>query len=554
MRTLLAGLSMLAAAICSSGAMAQQTVDPGRVDERLRPELDIPAPGTVDLPQIPEEGVAPKSDLRVTLTQVRFEGADAVANDVLNALAAPYLGHEMPLAEVFRLAEEVTAEYRRRGYVLSRAAVGPQRIENGVLTIEVVEGFVGEVRVEGDPGGYRRYLEAYLAPVGRSRPTNGDELARALLLAQDLRGIEVRAVLTPSADMIGAADLSLLVERRPLEAFVAVDNRGSRWLGPLQIYGGLTFNDLLGAGERITVTGVSAPDQGGELGHLSASYDQPVGGSGLLFSTFVSYTRTRPGDELRTLGLEGESASTGVALQYPLLRSRSTNVFGRLSFTARSSESRNFFLGPLFRDRTRAVGWDLIANHAAAWGGRFSTRVSVTQGLGAFGATERGDPAKSRATASGEFTRVNVEASWLQALYAGLHLQLGVAGQASPDSLLAAEEFGLGGTHFGRAFDPSEVTGDEGYAGKVELLYTHPARGLGVVESFAYYEGGRVTQNDPLPGEARRESLRSVGGGLRVSTEAGISATIEYAKPLDRDVAARRDRDGRVFVTFSAAY
>lgn len=238
MRTLLAGLSMLAAAICSSGAMAQQTVDPGRVDERLRPELDIPAPGTVDLPQIPEEGVAPKSDLRVTLTQVRFEGADAVANDVLNALAAPYLGREMPLAEVFRLAEEVTAEYRRRGYVLSRAAVGPQRIENGVLTIEVVEGFVGEVRVEGDPGGYRRYLEAYLAPVGRSRPTNGDELARALLLAQDLRGIEVRAVLTPSADMIGAADLSLLVERRPLEAFVAVDNRGSRWLGPLQIYGG----------------------------------------------------------------------------------------------------------------------------------------------------------------------------------------------------------------------------------------------------------------------------------------------------------------------------
>src|SRR5690606_39437280 len=120
-----------------------------------------------------------------------------------------------------------------------------------------------------------------------------------------------------------------------------------------------------------------------------------------------------------------------------------------------------------------------------------STRVSMTQGLGAFGATERGDPAKSRATASGEFTRVNVEASWLQALYAGLHLQLGVAAQASPDSLLAAEEFGLGGTHFGRAFDPSEVTGDEGYAGKVELHYTHPAPGLGGGDPLAHYERRR---------------------------------------------------------------
>src|SRR5690606_9379363 len=141
-----------------------------------------------------------------------------------------------------------------------------------------------------------------------SRPTHGDELARALLLAQDLRGIEVRAVLTPSADMIGAADLSLPVERRPLEAFAARGHRGPRSLGPLRVYGRLAVTDLLGAGERVTVTGVSAPDQGGELGHLSASYDRPVGGSGLLFSTFVSYTLTRPGDELRTLGLEGESA------------------------------------------------------------------------------------------------------------------------------------------------------------------------------------------------------------------------------------------------------
>lgn len=317
---------MLAAAIGSSGAMAQQTVDPGRVDERLRPEIEVPRAGAVDLPEIETQSVAPDSSLRVTLRQVRFEGASAVPVEALDALAEPYLGREMPLGEVFRLAEEVTAEYRRRGYVLSRAVVGPQRIQDGVVTIQVVEGFVGDVRVEGDAGGYRSYLEAYLAPVGRSRPTNGDELARALLLAQDLRGLEVRAVLMPSSDIVGAADLSLLVERRPLEAFVAVDNRGSRWLGPLQIYGGLTFNDLLGAGERITITGVSAPDQDGELGHLSASYDQPLGGSGLLFSTFVSYTRTRPGDELRTLRLEGESASTGAALQYPLLRSRSTNV------------------------------------------------------------------------------------------------------------------------------------------------------------------------------------------------------------------------------------
>lgn len=534
--------------------MAQQTVDPGRVDERLRPDVEVPRAGAVDLPDIPAQEAAPDSDLRITLADVRFEGANAVPADELEAIAAPYLGREMPLSEVFRLAEEITAEYRRRGFVLSRAVVGPQRIENGTVTIQIVEGFVDDVRIEGEAGGYRRYLEAYLAPVRGERPTTGDTLTRALLLARDLRGVDVRAVLMPSEDRLGAADLSLVAERRPLEAFVAFDNRGSRWLGPLQIYGGLTFNDTLGAGERISITGVAAPDQGGELGYLSAAYDQPLDGSGLLMTTFVSYAHTRPGDELRPIGLEGESISSGLALQYLLLRSRSANVFGRFTFTARNSESHNFVLDPLFRDKTRSLGWELIANQATAWGGYFTTRVSVTQGLDALGATEADDPAKSRATASGEFTRINAEASWVQTLHAGLNLLLAASVQASPDSLLASEEFGLGGTQFGRAFDPSEVTGDEGYAAKTELFYTYPAPGLGVVEPFAYYEGGRVSQNKPLPGEARHARLQSVGGGLRISTDAGLSATIEYAKPIGRDVAANGDRDGRIFVTFSAAY
>lgn len=514
----------------------------------------MPSAGAIDLPDIPTQAAAPDSSLSVTLSAVRFEGATVVPQDVLDSIAAPYLGREMPLSEVFRLAEEVTAEYRRRSFVLSRAIVGPQRIDGGVLTIQVIEGFIDQTRIEGDAGGYRPYLDAYLAPVREGKPTTGDDLARALLLAQDLQGANVRAVLTPSESTVGAADLSLVVEPRPIQAFVALDNRGSRWLGPLQIYGGVSFNDLFGAAERLSLTGVVAPTGDGELGYLSAGYDQPIGGSGLLASAFTSYTNTRPGDELRTLGVEGESIAGGLSLQYPFLRSREANVIGRVAFTARNSQSSNFFIDPVFRDKTRTVTGELIAHQATPWGAYVTTRLSATQGLDAFGATEAADPAKSRATASGEFTRLNVETTWVQNLSGGLHVLVGGAAQWTSDSLLASEEFGIGGTQYGRAFDPSEITGDEGYAAKVELFYTHPAPGLGAVEPFVYYEGGRVEQNDPLPGEAVRLSLESVGGGIRVSIDGGLSASVEYAKPIGRDVAATGDRDGRMFVSFSAAY
>lgn len=513
----------------------------------------MPAVQTVEVPTLPQQEAAPESNLSVYLTDVNFQGATAVPIEVLDAIAAPWLGRQMPLSEVFSLAEAVTGEYRRRGYVLSRAVVGPQRIEDGVLTLQILEGYVDQVTIEGEAGGYRPYLESYTRPVLAARPTAADELSRALLLARDLRGVDVRTVVTPSATQPAAADLSLVVERDPFEAFVAVDNRGSRWLGPIQVYGATVFNDALGMGERLSLSAVMAPEDS-ELGFVSATWDQPIGANGLRFNAFGSYARTRPGDELKVLGLEGESTTWGFGFEYPFRRSRDTNIIGRTTFTARDASSENDLIDPIFDDQIRTISAELFANHADAWRGFTSVRLAATQGLDAFGATADTDPNKSRATGSADFTRLNIDVSRVQPLAGGLALQLAVAGQITSDSLLASEEFGLGGSYFGRAFDPSEITGDEGVAAKAELYYTLPNAQFGSVEPYIYYEGGRVSQNDPLPGESRRDSLRSLGVGVRVAFNDRFAASLEYAKPLARDVAAEGDRDGRVFFSLSAAF
>lgn len=529
------------------------TVNPGRLDERLRDDSVTPDARPVAVPELPDQQVAPEGTVSVRLREVRFEGATVVPLDVLQGIAAPYLNRDMPVSEVFALAERVTAEYRRRGYVLSRALVGAQRIEDGVLTIQIVEGHIGATSIEGDAGGYRPFLEGYLAPVAAGRPTSGDDLTRALLLARDLRGVDVRAVVTPSASQPGAADLSLVVERKPFDAFAAIDNRGSRWLGPIQVYGGLSLNDFLGAGERISVTGVSAPVHS-ELGFLSATYEQPIGSSGLRFTAFGSYAETEPGDELRLLGLTGKSLTFGGGLSYPIVRARDVNLFARLTFTGRDSESSNDFVAPIFRDKVRTIEAELFANQAITPGGLLSSRISVTRGLDIFGGTVGSDPQKSRATGSGEFWRFNFETSWMQQVAGGLYLNLGFAGQVSGDSLLASEEFGIGGLDFGRAYDPSEITGDQGIAGRVEAFYAVPPMSGAAVEPYVYYEGGRVQQRDPLPGEDVRATIESLGFGLRVSTVDGLSGSIEFAKPMNRIVAAEGDRDGRVFFSLSARY
>lgn len=545
---------VVAAAALPITAHAQDTtVDPGRVDERLREAPPLPDARDAAVPELPAQQLPPEAAVQVRLTEVRFEGVTVVPIDALQALAAPYLNRDMPVASVFSLAEEVTAEYRRRGFVLSRALVGAQRIEDGVLTIQMVEGYIGTTRIEGDAGGYRPFLEGYLAPVAAGRPTDGDALTRALLLARDLRGVDVRAVVTPSETQAGAADLSLVVERRPIEGFFAIDNRGSRWLGPLQIYGGFSFNDGLGLGERISITGVAAPANR-ELGFLSASYDQPIGNSGLRVTAFGSYAETRPGDELRRLGLTGESLTFGGGLSYPIIRSRSANLIGRLTFTGRDAESSNDFVAPIFRDKVRTLEAELVGNHAITPGGLFSVQLSATRGLDLFGATLGGDRQKSRATASGEFWRFNFELNLMQQVAGGFYVSLGAKGQVTDDSLLASEEFGIGGTEYGRAYDPSEITGDTGIAGRAEVFYAAPVGQGTTIQPFAYYEGGRVQQNRPLPGEIVRTSLDALGFGIRGSSADGVAASIEFAKPMSRDVAAEGNRDGRVFFSLSARF
>lgn len=535
-------------------AHAQQTpVDPGRIDERLRERPALPTVTPVEIPLLPEQEAGPDSTLSVTLTGVVFEGATSVPLDVLNGIAAPYLGRTMPLSGVFQLAGDVTAEYRRRGYVLSRATVGPQRLENGVVTLQILEGYIDNASIEGEAGGYRPYLESYLAPVTASRPTDGAVLSRALLLARDLNGLDVRSVVTPSATKAAAADLSLVVERDPFSAYVAIDNRGSRWLGPVQVYAGASFNDVLGLGERISASVVTAPDDH-ELGFVALDYGQPLGGSGLRMSAFTSYAKTEPGDELRVLGVEGESLTGGIGLEYPFIRSRDVNVIGRTTFTGRNAESSNDLVNPIFKDRLRTLAVEFVANYADATGGLTSGRIGVTQGLSGFGATRDSDPDKSRATGSAQFTRVNFEMSRVQPVAENIYIQVAFEGQTSADSLLASEEFGLGGASYGRAFDPSEITGDSGLAGKIELFRTSRMGGLSSVEPYAYYETGFVRQENPLPGESRRDNLASAGVGVRVAFNTAVAGSIEFAQPLERAVASRADRDGRVFFSLSASF
>ncbi|HEX9837514.1 MAG TPA: ShlB/FhaC/HecB family hemolysin secretion/activation protein, partial [Alphaproteobacteria bacterium] len=119
------------------------------------------------------------------------------------------------------------------------------------------------------------------------------------------------------------------------------------------------------------------------------------------------------------------------------------------------------------------------------------------------------------------------------------------------------EEFGLGGARSGRGYDPSEVTGSDGFGTTLELRYDGNLESAGVpvaYQLYGFYDFGIVWNDSTLAG-TMRDSLASAGAGVRFGWRQDASGGIEFAHPLTHGVAsAQGERDLRVLFRVGAKF
>jgi hemolysin activation/secretion protein len=151
---------------------------------------------------------------------------------------------------------------------------------------------------------------------------------------------------------------------------------------------------------------------------------------------------------------------------------------------------------------------------------------------------------------------MEVEAQRLQRITSDINLLLGVRGQWSKDALLSSEEFGVGGINYGRAFDASEIVGDDGIAGKIELQWKQPVEWNLVqdYQVFGFYDAGTVWNDDATSTDLDRETITSAGFGVRTEFMEETSVDLTVAFPLNRDVATQEDDDPRIYFGMSRRF
>lgn len=533
--------------IQSTHAQVPPSAEPGIVTrsleqpDRTRSRIE----DTVVLPKLDRETAQGSTKKIFVLKGVILDSSTVYNTEDFKQVYGPYIGQSVSFADLNAIAIGMTRKYREDGYIFSRVILPPQKIGDGVLHVQAVEGRIVNVELTGTYKDNNGLIKAYADKIRSSQAANTKEIERYLLLIDDLPGITARSFMKPSATK-GGGDLIISVEEDFFEGSASIDNRGSRFVGRGrgELVG--AFNSIFGIHDRTTLRLLAASPTD-ELRYGEITHEEQLGSEGVRIKGRYAHTETEPGGSLSPLFIEGETDLFDIEGLYPIIRGRQMNLNLLAGFNANNSETDLAGLN-IAKDRIRSVRAGARLDFTDALRGVNQIEVTGTQGLDVLNATNDG-LGRSRANGEHEFFRANATATRIQDIWGDLSMLLSGTVQHSRDPLLASEEFTVGGPGFGRAYDSGEIAGDRGYAGQVELRYGGPVQNqfLNSYQAYTYIDYGHITNLSPVVGEFRKDSITSAGLGVRFNLNYDISGYVEWDTPLTKMVNAEGDDDSRFF-------
>jgi hemolysin activation/secretion protein len=544
----------------------------GNPIERMEPaQAPRVAPALQEPPPVARTG--PGAALTVTLGEVSVQGNTALPSTRFASALAPLRGRAVTLAQVEEARIAVLSTYRQQGFPFAAVDAGlTPRADGGTdLQLRVTEGWIAEVRLDGDIGPAGTQVLRFLNPLTMERPITSSALERALLLASDIPGVTVRAVVRPLAGEPGALQLVAQVARRAVTGYFNLDNRASDLAGPWQGLLGVSLNALTEYGERTEVSVYGA--EGWTQDFLQVNQEAFIGSSGLRLRGYIGGGRGRPGSTLAAIGYLGDTRVGGLGLSYPIIRRRPVSLFVTGVVDAFQSEVRTGIDGNsslASRDEVRAARLGLELQALDGFipflpPGVTQAQLRLHQGIDGLGSTENGDPRAARAGSIYDFSKATFDLQRNQPLFDiaegwTVGLQIVAAGQYSRNILPQVEKFYLGGSRLNRGYYAGQVTGDSAITGSVELQLSSTIElpgdapwGIGNrldVQFYAFRDQGKTWENLESDLNAR---LVSQGGGVRLNLSNSIAFDFEGVRRLTRfpngTGAAPLDNNGFYFRT-----
>lgn len=520
--------------------------------DQVAPKTPPLAPATLPAPVAPATEAAEDRMLLPALTGLSFlagvegvrsgnpaaglhvSGEPLLATTEFHALVSPYLGQPLSQRMLNRLTREVVLYFRQNGRPVVDVLVPEQNISAGHLHILVVQGRLGQVRVEGN----RWFTTEQISSAVRA--PHGEIIEGAPLLA-DLVWINRNPF--RQVDLVfmrgsGPAETDVVLrtrDRHPLRLYAGYEDSGNALTGYDRVLAGVNWGNAFGRDEQLNYQLSASPDFMRLVAH-SGSYILPISNLRHTLTVFGSYAESQPQLAGGFFALAGRSRQASARYRLPLpARGAWTNEFTAGADFKRSNNNLSFGGTQVFAEETDVVQ-GILAISTRHTGKRGTTTGELTLALSPGGLTSGNHTTAyqaSRAGAQPDYGYARLELERVAKLPAGWSWLVRGTAQLASANLLGSEQIGLGGAGSLRGYEEREANGDDGFVIANELH--GPALHLTVGDNLApllFVDYGVVGSHVRLPAEPAHLSLASAGIGLRYNLGSHLSVRADYGWQL----------------------
>ncbi len=530
----------LGLALGVDAAHAQQVPNIGDAVRQAQPSAPVAAtpptlPALGNLPTEPPMRALPGGGTQVLVTRFAIVGNHVIGSPELQALVQPEQGKTLRLSDLEEIAARLTRYYRSHGYFVARAYIPAQQMQDGTLSISVVEGNYGKFVLLNKSRVRDEIVQGLLDDVKDRDIVSLDTLERAMLVINDTPGVKVVQADVMPGEKVGTSDFAVSTAATPaFDGYVLLDNYGSIYTGQERLSFSGDWNSPSERGDRLSAAGMVTRASG--LVSARVGYSALVGTDGTRAEAGLSQTTYKLGGAYAALDASGTATGADLNLTKPLKRTRADSVDLAVGLAYRDLKDDT---GPTVHvdkqlasvnagvsERREHALFDLDGTSVASARltlGRLHFRDATAAALDASGTNTQGTYAKLNLAA----TRVSILPAHA-VLTASVRAQVALNGK----SLDGVERMSVSGDGGVTAYPINELSGDHAALLHADLAHALPLAASMQLNATVFANYGWAKQVTAVPGADSSRSLSDVGIALSGLASNGLLLKLQVAHRL----------------------
>ena len=463
-----------------------------------------------------------------------LEGNTIFSEYRLDPVLEPFLGENKTAADVEKARSALEKYYHQRGYPTALVNIPEQRIQDGVVQLEILESKIRRVRVKGN-----RYFtrERLLKEMPAFRP--GEILYLPSVKKQLARvnrnpDLKVAPILMPGKK-IGTVDVEFQVkDKLPLHGFLELNNRSTHTTTDLRLNAMLRYDNLWQKEHSLSAQFQTSPEDREEVKLVTGSYSLPSPWNDnhlLAFYGLWSDSNTASAEGIQVVG-KGFLVGFRYLAKLESLESYMHNLVFGIDYKDFEDDIEGatvpvqylpFYVAytGIIPDSSGQTLFDIAVN-------------GVFRNLG----SDLAEFEEKRYGARGSYIYTTMSLERQQIIGGGWQLLGRIGGQLADQPLISNEQYIAGGVSSVRGYKESEAFGDDALFGRIELS----APDLGALMKigkylemtpYLFYDAAALKIQKPLPGEDKNITLQGTGMGLRGYICKYIQYGIDWGMALD---------------------